>query len=98
MVTHEELQNDSEYAEIVEDIRLECAEHGQVITVFVPRQKDGYPANIEGFIFVEFANANMARSAALALNGRKFADKIVVVQYVSYLSHNYQCYAIIIIM
>ncbi len=86
MVTHEDLQNNAEYADIREDVRLECAEHGQVLRVLIPRMAEGYPGYLEGLIFVEFQNASMARSAALVLNGRKFADKTVVVNYVSALS------------
>lgn len=37
MVTPEELMDDEEYAEIVEDIRLECGKYGQVMDVRVPR-------------------------------------------------------------
>jgi hypothetical protein len=85
VASHEELQDDREYTEIVEDIRLECCDHGQVLGVLAPRMKDGYPGNVEGYIFVEFATTQMAQSAAAALNGRKFGDKIVVVQYVSVL-------------
>jgi RNA recognition motif-containing protein len=45
--------------------------------------KEGYPASAEGYIFVEFANIDGARAAALALNGRKFDNKTVIVQFVS---------------
>ncbi|MFX8254370.1 hypothetical protein ABTL28_19285, partial [Acinetobacter baumannii] len=41
------------------------------------------PPGAEGFIYVEFAHVETARIAAMALNGRKFADRSVVVQYVS---------------
>jgi splicing factor U2AF subunit len=84
MVSHEELEDDAEYNDIVEDIRAECSDHGSVSRVFIPRMKDGYPSSIEGFIFVEFYNSDMARLAAMALNGRKFADKFVEVQFVSF--------------
>ncbi len=85
MVTAEDLRVDSEYEDIREDVRLECAEHGQVLRVFIPRVRDGFSPAIEGLIFVEFYSAGMAKSAAMVLNGRKFADKIVVVNYVSYI-------------
>jgi len=81
VASHEELQDDREYNEIVEDIRLECCDHGKVLGVLAPRIKDGYPNNLEGYIYVEFATSQMAQSAAAALNGRKFGDKIVAVQY-----------------
>lgn len=81
MLTPQDLQSDSEIADIKEDVRLECIEHGRVIQVLIPRRKEGYA--VEGLIFVEFQAPAMARSAALVLHGRKFADNTVGVQYVS---------------
>jgi len=81
MVTHEELANDAEYEDIKEDVRLECADHGQVILVLIPRVKEGFPMSAEGDIYVQFAHAEHAKSAAFALNGRKFAERTVMVQY-----------------
>jgi splicing factor U2AF subunit len=81
MVSSQEIQDNAEYEDIREDVRLECADFGAVIRVLIPRECDGYMKHLEGSIFVEFADASAARSAALALNGRKFADKTVSVQY-----------------
>jgi splicing factor U2AF subunit len=81
MVTHDDLENDAEFADIKEDVRLECQDHGAVLNVIIPRMKDGFPMHAEGSIFVEFADPTKAQSAALALNGRKFVDRTVVVQY-----------------
>lgn len=69
-------------------MRAECADHSgggdaSVTRVVIPRLKEGFPYQTVGFIFVEFLQPAMARSAALALNGRKFADKTVIVDYVS---------------
>ena len=81
LVSHEELEDDAEFADISEDIRLECSDHGQVLRVFIPRVKDGYPSSVEGFIFVEFANGKSAQNAAINLDGRKFAENVVEVEY-----------------
>lgn len=51
--------------------------------MIIPRAKDGYPPQSECLIFVEFESAEGAMAAARVLNGRKFADKTVVVSYVS---------------
>ncbi len=83
MVTSAELNDDNEYQEIREDVRLECMEHGQVLSLLMPRVRDGYPVHTEGRIYVEFASGDMARRAALALHGRKFGDRTVMVTYVS---------------
>lgn len=86
MVTHEDLIHDEEYMDILEDVRLECLGHGQVLNVVIPRIKDGFAPLSEGYIYVEFAYPDHAKSAALALNGRRFAENVVVVEYVSNLA------------
>lgn len=83
MVESEELQDDAELADIREDVTEECSQHGQVRQVVLPRVKDGFPASAEGSIFVEFETPQMAFAAAMALRGRKFADKMVALSYVS---------------
>jgi RNA recognition motif-containing protein len=85
MVTHDDLMNDNEFKEIREDVRLECEEFGPVVSVVIPRIKDGYPPSTEGYIYVEFSHVETARIAGMALNGRKFADRTVQVNYVSFL-------------
>lgn len=81
MVVSEELQLDEEFGEICDDVRDECAQYGRVLCVLVPRAKEGFPAQCEGSVFVEFGAAVEARTAALALCGRKFADRTVDVDY-----------------
>lgn len=89
MVTHDDLENDAEYDDIKEDVRLECMDHGQVSSIVIPRVKDGYPSASEGHIFVEFANPMHAKAAGTALHGRKFGTNTVMVQYVSSLPCSY---------
>ena len=84
MITSRDLENDLEYEDIKEDVRLECSDHGVVVQVLIPRRRSGYPIESEGLIFVEFQRSDMARNAALALNGRRFAERTVVVEYVSF--------------
>ncbi len=84
MVTHEELENDVDYEEIREDVGFECNEQDQVLNVVIPRAKDGYPIQYEGCIYVAFTKELYATYAAYA--GRLFADRRIVVQYVSIFS------------
>lgn len=84
MVSAEELEDDNEFNDIKEDVKTECSDHGEVLNVLIPRYKDGYSTGTVGYIFVEFARSSDARTAAIALNGRKFAEKIVEVTYVSF--------------
>jgi splicing factor U2AF 65 kDa subunit len=83
MVTAAELNDDAEYFDIKEDVSTECSEYGKVLTVIIPRVKEGYPPSNEGLIFVEFQEAAMARTCAIALSGRKFDSRVVIVDYVS---------------
>lgn len=55
-------------------------------SVIIPRACDNYSSSAEGLIFVEFDSVDGARAAANVLNGRKFADKTVVVGFVSIFS------------
>jgi splicing factor U2AF subunit len=82
-VNRSEIQNDDEYFDILDDVREECSQHGRVINVLIPRTKDGHPSAAEGSVFVEFADIESAKKAANSLKGRKFADQIVIVNYVS---------------
>ena len=83
MLSKEDLENDTEYKDIKEDVRLECLTFGVVLNLIIPRTRDGFSPASEGFIFVEFQRPEMAQAAAVALHGRKFADKVVLVQFVS---------------
>lgn len=99
MVTKEDLYNEAEYADIKEDVRLECLQYGKVLSVVMPRVKEGYSPAAECLIFVEFETVEGAGAAAKVLNGRKFAENVVHVAYVSsvdpersflsYVSHAY---------
>lgn len=92
MVTAAELNDDAEYFDIKEDVSTECSEYGQVLTVIIPRVKEGYPPSNEGLIFVEFQEASMARTCAIALSGRKFDSRVVIVDYVSAFNTADMCY------
>jgi len=81
MVTREELEDDQEYFDIIEDVQAECSQYGKVVTVLIPRVKDRFPEHTQGSIYVQFSDKNYARNAALALSGKKFADRIVIVEY-----------------
>lgn len=81
MVTKEDLTDDNEFWDIRQDVMEECNTFGKVIQVIIPRIKDGYPPGTEGFIFVEFENPFGSAQAKIALTGRKFAERTVIVDY-----------------
>lgn len=85
MVTRNDLMDDREYEEIKEDIQYECSRFGRVLSIQIPRpnpsSRDLVPG--EGKVFVEFENVSQASAAKNALQGRKFASRIVIAQYFS---------------
>lgn len=81
MVTPEELRDDEEFVEICDDVKDECSQYGTVLSVLIPRVKENFSDQCEGSVFVEFDRADIAQKAALALSGRKFAERIVDVDY-----------------
>lgn len=83
IVTREELQDDSEFEDILEDVKGECSSYGTVEAIIIPRAKDGFNLSAEGSVYVQYVTPEMARSAAIALSGRKFADRTVTVEFVS---------------
>lgn len=80
MVTSEEIQDDTEFADIMEDVRMECSDHGAVLRVLIPRRKENYPAHAEGNIYVEFSDTTGAGAAKRSLAGRKFDNRTVIVE------------------
>jgi splicing factor U2AF subunit len=79
MVTEEELKDPTEYAEICEDITIECAKFGNIMSFAIPRP--GVDAVGIGKVFIEYASPSECQKAQAALTGRKFADRVVVTSY-----------------
>ena len=75
MVTLEELRDDSEYQDIMLDVKDECSKFGPVLKVVIPRE--GVESVGIGRVFVEFDQVPAAQAAADALGGRKFAERTV---------------------
>jgi splicing factor U2AF subunit len=77
MVSASELEDENEFRDIALDVRQECSASGTVLAVIMPRARDGYPADLQGNIYVEFSSAPEAHGAALALCGKKFSEKLI---------------------
>ncbi|TDH65170.1 uncharacterized protein CCR75_000618 [Bremia lactucae] len=80
MVTRDELEDDDEYADIVDDIKGECERFGRVVSLLLPRPRDGILSAV-GKVFIEFQDVASAQGAATELHGRGFSNRIVSVEF-----------------
>mmetsp|Transcript_10568 Transcript_10568/g.17284 ORF Transcript_10568/g.17284 Transcript_10568/m.17284 type:complete len:223 (-) Transcript_10568:494-1162(-) len=87
MVTLEDLENDDSYTDIMEDVRDECRNYGDIEEVIIPRpSKDG--STVTGLlkIFIKYSSIEGAEKARVALQGRKFASRTVIAEFMDELS------------
>ncbi|KAE9361817.1 hypothetical protein PF008_g675 [Phytophthora fragariae] len=80
MVTPEELEDEEEYADILDDIKGECERFGAVPSLLLPCPRDGIPSAV-GKVFVEFGDVQSAQNAATELHGRGFSNRTVIVEF-----------------
>ncbi|CEG50284.1 splicing factor u2af large [Plasmopara halstedii] len=80
MVTPEELEDEEEYADIVDDIKGECERFGAVPSLLLPRPRDGVLSAV-GKVYVEFSDVQSAQNAAAELHGRGFSNRTVAVEF-----------------
>ena len=52
MVQLKDLQNDSDYEDLIDDVKTECTKYGEVRDIQIPRPKNS--SNGIGNVFVEF--------------------------------------------
>ncbi|CAN6162300.1 unnamed protein product [Urochloa humidicola] len=84
VVTADELQDDEEYEDIMEDMRLEACKYGNLVKVVIPRPgPSGQPVAGVGKVFLEYADIDSAATAKGMLHGRKFDGNPVVAVYYS---------------
>ncbi|XP_019154667.1 PREDICTED: splicing factor U2af large subunit B-like isoform X3 [Ipomoea nil] len=79
MVDEEELKDDENYADLLEDIKMECGKFGDLVNVVIPRPNpNGSPSPGVGKVFLEYADVESGKKALSGLNGRKFGGNVVV--------------------
>jgi splicing factor U2AF subunit len=93
MVSIDDLQDDAEYADIVEDVKEECGRYGKVLDVRIPRpaKKENKWApggtgvgeanpdeSAVGRVYIKFESTEGAGEALKALAGRSFAARSIV--------------------
>jgi hypothetical protein len=67
MTNPQELENDSTFEEIYEDIKEEILKIGPIRSMIIPRIKDGYQGSCLGKVYIEFENINSATIAVQIL-------------------------------
>ncbi|CEM05200.1 unnamed protein product [Vitrella brassicaformis CCMP3155] len=65
------------FEDVMEDVKQECSSHGTVARVWLSR------INIDGKVWVKMQDVQQAVKVAQALNGRYFAGKQIVVEFVA---------------
>ncbi|KAI3669607.1 hypothetical protein L6452_40888 [Arctium lappa] len=82
VVTEDELKDDEDYADILEDMNVECGKFGNLEKVVIPRPNpNGEPAPGVGKVFLEYGDTEGATKARAGLNGRKFGGNQVVASF-----------------
>lgn len=85
LVAKEDLEDDEEYYDIIDDVRVECEEYGHVVRLELPRVPKGLTieevrhidCSAVGCAFVLFADIDGASKARKAIDGRKFGHRTV---------------------
>lgn len=82
VVTVDELRDDSEYEEIVEDMRDECGKFGALVNIVIPRPNiEGELLPGVGKVFLEYIDIVACANAKSMLGGRKFGGNTVEANY-----------------
>ncbi|KAJ2376616.1 hypothetical protein H4S02_007874 [Coemansia sp. RSA 2611] len=86
MVTVSELVDDTEYADILEDVKDECSNYGKIASVVIPRPApDGEDVKVPGLgkIFIEYEDVSAASVAVKELAGRQFSGHTVIATFIT---------------
>jgi hypothetical protein len=76
MLTHQDLEDDEEYNDILEDTRDECSSFGSLKNIVIPRTGPGATK-----IFLEYLSVQDAGKAIAGLKGRTFDGRQVEATY-----------------
>ena len=87
MITANVLENDTEYNEVLSDIKEEFEKYGIVLRVTVPRPIDPSQASVlfgtEGYgkVYVQYLEVDGAKAARAAVSGRLFSGQALTVEH-----------------
>ncbi|EGW33435.1 uncharacterized protein SPAPADRAFT_60791 [Spathaspora passalidarum NRRL Y-27907] len=88
-VTLQELNDDTSYKFIQQDIKQEASKFGNVVSIKIPRPEHGGDFFVEtrrglGKVFIEFEDYDVALKAILGLAGRSYNDRTVLGSFYDY--------------
>lgn len=85
VVTQEELEDDEDYQDVLDDTEEEARKFGLVSKVLIPRPTKSSDEDVKGVgrVFIVYDKESDAEKAFNAMDGRKFADRVVVAAYIS---------------
>jgi splicing factor U2AF subunit len=83
MISPEDIMDDTDYREIIEDIRNECNQFGTVLNVEIPRpdRVTWLVTPAVGKVYVKFSTLSSSKKARFCLSGRKFNRRTVVASF-----------------
>lgn len=81
MVMDEDLATDEDHAALLEEVREECAKFGRLVSVKVPRMKEGVNPSAVKKVFLEYVSVEDAARAEGELMGRQFGPNVVQCAY-----------------
>lgn len=85
VVSQEELEDDEDYQDVLEETEEEARKFGVVNKVLMPRPAKASDEEVKGVgrVFIVYDKEADAEKAFNAMDGRKFADRVVVAAYIS---------------
>lgn len=83
MVTDQDLSSAEDYQGLTDEVRMECAKFGSLLSMKIPRPLEGYEPSAIKKIFLEYATPQDASTAQRELAGRSFGENVVVATFFS---------------
>lgn len=75
------LLQESEFRDILDDISQECRTFGNLLSVVIPREKDGFPRETEGMVFLHYSTSEDAGKARGIMGGKRFNNQTIEAEF-----------------
>jgi len=83
MVTDDDLCNDEDHEDLLEEVKAECQNLGNLLSIQIPRPTDPVAPSAVKKIFIEYDTVEDSANAERELSGRKFGASIVTTSFFS---------------